>query len=366
MSRSPAGLTDPDQPPLSPDSPDVAQPDAPADSPPISWERRLLNVRTGISFLVGLAVLVVVVQAADVNLEATGQVLLAADPWLYLLAIGCYVCTFPVRGLRWRRLLGNVGYPSLPLLHLTEVIYLSWFVNSIAPAKLGDVYRGYLLKRTSGVSFAHTMGTVAAERVIDVLALIVLLAASGLLVLQGRVGTETTHLVQLGTLVVVVIALGMLALRHVGPRVSRFFSVRIQGMYARFQEGIFHSFRGMPVVVALTLLAWLAEAARLFFVLHALHVPLLPVTVLFVLTTASLLLVAPTPGGLGAVETGMVAVLVLVGQSPEVALGVALLDRSISYWGLIVTGLPVFFLGRQARKQDRINLAAGNALGHEE
>ena len=125
-----------------------------------SWVRRLLNVRTAISFLIGLAVLVAVVRAAGVNLDVTWTSITNANPWFYLLAIGSYVCTFPVRGLRWRRLLGNVGHPDLSVGRLTEIIYLSWFVNSIAPLKLGDAYRGYLLKRTDRVSFSRAMGTV--------------------------------------------------------------------------------------------------------------------------------------------------------------------------------------------------------------
>ena len=314
-----------------------------------SWVRRLLNVRTAISFLIGLAVLIAVVRAADVNLDATWASITAANPWFYLLAIGSYVCTFPVRGLRWRRLLGNVGHPGLSVRRLTEIIYLSWFVNSIAPLKLGDAYRGYLLKRTDRVSFSRAMGTVFAERVIDVLALILLLALSGLLVLRGRVGAELMQLEILAAIVLTILIAGVLVLRYGGPRVISFFSERIQAYYSRFQHGVFQSFQDLPVVSTLTILAWLAEAGRLFFVLYALHVPLSIGSVLFVLTAASLLLVVPTPGGLGAVETGMVGVLALFSVAPEVALGVALVDRSISFWGLIVTGLPVFLISKHTK-----------------
>lgn len=314
-----------------------------------SWVRRLLNVRTAISFLIGLAVLVVVVRAAGVNLDATWSSITGANPWFYLLAIGSYICTFPVRGLRWRRLLGNVGHPYLSVARLTEIIYLSWFVNSVAPLKLGDAYRGYLLKRTDQVSFSRAMGTVFAERVIDVLALILLLALSGLLVLRGRVGAELVQLELLAAIVLAVLITGVLALRYGGPRIIGFFSARIQDYYSRFQHGVFNSFQDLPVVGTLTILAWLAEAGRLFFVLYALHVPLSIGSVLFVLTAASLLLVVPTPGGLGAVETGMVGVLALFAVAPEVALGVALVDRSISFWGLIVTGLPVFLVSKHTK-----------------
>ena len=62
---------------------------------------------------------------------------------------------------------------------LIEIIYLSWFVNCIVPAKLGDAYRSYLLKRDAGVSFSRTIGTILAERMIDLLILFSLLLRLG-------------------------------------------------------------------------------------------------------------------------------------------------------------------------------------------
>jgi hypothetical protein len=53
-----------------------------------------------------------------------------------------------------------------------------------------------------------------------------------------------------------------------------------------------------------------------------------------------------TPAGLGFVESGLVGLVLLSGDlglitgvTREIALAVALLDRSISYWSLIVVGL---------------------------
>jgi uncharacterized protein (TIRG00374 family) len=52
---------------------------------------------------------------------------------------------------------------------LTRIMYLAWFTNCITVARLGDAYRGYLLKKAMGVSFAVTLGTVLAERLLDLL-----------------------------------------------------------------------------------------------------------------------------------------------------------------------------------------------------
>ena len=43
-------------------------------------------------------------------------------------------------------MLGNLGH-AVPTRLLGEVIFLSWFVNHLIPAKMGDLYRGLILRR---------------------------------------------------------------------------------------------------------------------------------------------------------------------------------------------------------------------------
>ena len=61
----------------------------------------------------------------------------------------------------------------------TEIIFISWLVNCLVPAKLGDVYRAYLLKINSPVSLSRTFGTVFIERILDLFAIVVLGLAAG-------------------------------------------------------------------------------------------------------------------------------------------------------------------------------------------
>ena len=69
---------------------------------------------------------------------------------------------------------------------LGQIIFLSWFANCVVPAKLGDAYRAYLLKKDANVGFSKTIGTILAERIIDMIILFVLLAGAALLVIRGK------------------------------------------------------------------------------------------------------------------------------------------------------------------------------------
>ena len=97
--------------------------------------------------------------------------------------------------------------------------------------------------------------------------------------------------------------------------------------------------------MALTVVVWVAESARLYLVIQALplHLALTPPQVMFIALVASLLTTIPAlPGGLVIVEGGIIAVLISFGLTSSEGLSVAILDRLISYWSLILVGLVVF------------------------
>src|SRR5215207_8158453 len=134
-----------------------------------SLGKSLRNPRTLISFGVAVAIILFVLRGLNIDLAKTWQYMRGADPWLMLMALLVFYLTFPMRAIRWRLLLDNAGVPvragrkswaSLPA--LMEYLYLSWFANCIVPAKLGDAYRGFLLKRNGKVSFSVAFGTIFA------------------------------------------------------------------------------------------------------------------------------------------------------------------------------------------------------------
>ena len=59
-----------------------------------------------------------------------------------------FYARLPVARPRWTLLLRGTGF-RIGTQDSTEIIFLSWLVNCVVPAKLGDVYRAYLLKINS-------------------------------------------------------------------------------------------------------------------------------------------------------------------------------------------------------------------------
>lgn len=319
----------------------------------ISLRRRFFNLNTLVSFVLAFAIIIFGLTRLDVDVPDLVSQIRQSNLLLYGLAYLVYYATFPLRGLRWGLLLNNAGFTTdngvkLPSVWgLAELIFLSWFANCVVPAKLGDAYRVYLLRKNSGASFPRTAGTVLAERIMDMVVLFLLLVVAAAGVMSQGSGGPALAILGGGLGLVVVIIIGLVVMRHFGHRVEPRLPGRLRPIYSRFVEGTLSSFRQLPLLAGLTVLVWLFEVGRLFLVADALGVFLALPTIVFVALASSLLTVLPfTPGGLGLVETGIVGLLMLT-VSREQAISVALLDRSISYWSILAFGLVALLLSRK-------------------
>jgi hypothetical protein len=125
---------------------------------------------------------------------------------------------FPLRGYRWERLLRETGF-VIGLRNSVEILYLSWFVNCVVPAKLGDVYRAYLLKMNSPASLSRTFGTVFIERILDIFAIAILGLAAGLWSFRNGMPQAIQVIFIVGIVVVIVAAVGLFTLRNFGRRI---------------------------------------------------------------------------------------------------------------------------------------------------
>jgi uncharacterized protein (TIRG00374 family) len=328
-----------------------------------SWlAHRLRDPRTLLSFVLAVAIVLFLFTGLKIDPAEVWQTIKKANLGYFLLGFVVYYAAFVLRGLRWQTLLANVGFskakhPEMPGLGgLIEIIYLSWFVNCIVPAKLGDAYRGYLIKNAANVSFSRTVGTILAERIIDLFVLFSLLLLSGFLTLQGRVPDAINGVLIFGGVMVIGLVGGLIALRVLGERVLRFVPHRFRDLFLSFQHGMLKSFRrrSLPTLVVFTAIIWLLEGLRLFWVVQALdqgHLVSLPVVIFIALASSLITTIPATPGGLGLVEGAVVTVLLLfLGSSQaahNTAVSIALLDRLINYWSIVVGGLIVYLISRR-------------------
>ncbi len=353
-------------------------PEAMVEVPPaeqMSLVRRLREPKTILSIVVPVVIIAI---AAVLNRQYLGELptdIGRANLSLVLLAFLIYYVGFPLRGWRWTKLLRGAGY-KVKIKDGTEILFLSWLVNCIVPAKLGDLYRAYLLKLNSPVSATKTLGTVFMERILDLIAIAVLGLLAGYWKFHGSLNDlpPTAQLIfAVGVVVVVLLIVALVVMRSFGRKVIGILPLpdKVADFYDRFEEGVFGSvgFKGLPLLGLLTCLIWITEALRLFFVIRALgfaDVDLGFSGAMFVALIGSLLTAIPfTPGGIGLVESGMGLVLTGVFKaSPGHALAIVLVDRAISVFSIVLLGSIAYVISSKPRAggMEVEEVAPGTAL----
>jgi glycosyltransferase 2 family protein len=324
----------------------------------VSLARRLRQPRTILSVVIPLILLFLIFRVAlDVDVDRLVAGIRNANPLLLLAALVVFYLGFPLRGFRWALLLRGTGF-RLGTRDATEIIFLSWLVNCLVPAKLGDIYRAWLLKINSIVSLSRTFGTVFIERVLDLFAISMLGLAAGFWSFRTGLPDEIQVVAGIGIGVMVVLSIGLLTLRRLGRRILVALPLpsRIVEFYDRFEEGVFTSVgrRVVPRLLVVTGLIWATEAIRLYLVVQALALPGVSLGLsgaFFVALIGSLLTAVPlSPAGLGVVELGVVGVLTAgYGVGVTEATTIALVDRSISVLSIILFGSVAYGLSSKRR-----------------
>lgn len=327
---------------------------------PPSLTSRLLTPRMIASVGIAVVIVGIAVWRAPIDWGAAWDNIRHANPFLYLAALAVYYSSFVVRSVRWHVLLKNAG-EDRPSRSLVGIVITSFFVNCVVPAKMGDIYRAYLAKEKLDVPVSKALGTIIAERLIDLIVLMSLLLGAGAVVFHAKAPGILIPYVVIGVSVClagVAVILMMRAGR--GQRILRHLPEAVFQRYESMRLGTVDSFARLPTLLVLTVLVWTAEGARLGLVVFSLHlvgVNLGPSQFLLIALVAALLTTVPfLPGGLGLVEAGMIGVLITVGGvTNSAAVSITLLDRSISYGSLVIIGFVIFVVTHvQVPKAQRI------------
>src|SRR5687767_2369428 len=324
----------------------------------VSLRRRILDVRTIGSLAFGLLLLFLlfrVVFSPSFDWGEVARLIGQANPAFLVLAFVVYYATFPLRGYRWRYVLARTG-TSVGFRDATEILFLSWFVNCLVPAKLGDLYRAYLLRANFGASMSRTVGTVFIERIADIIVIATLALSAGYWSFRGRSRPDIDALFIVGFVLAIGLILMIIGLRLYGARIGRWLPARIGELWDRFHQGSTGALtvRSVPVILALTVAIWVLEGARLYFVIRALGLPEVGLGIsasVFVALAAALLTAIPlTPAGFGFVEAGIIGVLSIYGVTREPAAAVALVDRGLTIVTVIVLGGILYAFSTKVRR----------------
>lgn len=265
--------------------------------------------------------------------------------WAYLVALlGLTTAGYLLRYLKWDLFLKKAGV-ALPAKQ-NLFVFFSGLAMIVTPGKIGEIWKGWLIRDISGDSLNKTVPVVVLDRITDVLSLI-LLSAVG--ILSYREGVPLLA-------VLLVLIAGFYAAVRSEPISARMLGVleRHAGKYAPDAKAMHTTFEQTmePATLlglsALNALAWFCECLGLYVVVMGFHEQISVTLATFIFSFASLAGgVSMIPGGIGLAEATITGFLQVYGLDAASAIGIALVVRFGTLWYGVLLGSAVYLAFRR-------------------
>ncbi len=247
-------------------------------------------------------------------------------------AIALYALATVVRSERWQRLLVDEGANPhrADTYALTVVGYMG---NNVLPARAGDAIRVVLMAPRASTSNRTVVGTLVAERLLDVAVLLVLFVVVGYGLL-GEVGGNSVELI--AAIAVVGIVAAVIGWRFVQR------SEKLHAMIAPIASatlGLRKAHHGLRLL-GLTLVIWAIEAGVWMSVGAAVGFGMDPIEGLYLVALASVFSMIPSGPGYAGTQDAAVAIgIKAIGGTGGIKVGYLLMLRFVIVVPITVLGL---------------------------
>lgn len=276
---------------------------------------------------------------AYTGLREIRAVLQGFEGTAFLAALGLASLNYVLRFAKWQYYLGRLGVTHVSRFH-SALIFLSGFVLTVTPGKLGEVFKSAVLARTHQVPVERTAPIVVAERLTDVIAIIALVVLGSLGFAGGLFWAVAGAVVVAGGIILILWEPPVRAAIAALGKSSRFSLLAPRLARAYDSLRVVASPRALAWPVLLSLLGWGLEGFALHVILGGFgqHPPL-AFSIFFYGTATLAGALVPVPGGLGVTEAVIREQLVRVAAAPAgVATACMLLIRLATLWWAVLVG----------------------------
>lgn len=288
--------------------------------------------------------------------NTTEQVLRSADPVFIGLAVACLVASLVAKTVRWRLLLPDGSAVTTPRLY--RILHISFLLNNVLPARLGDVARVAMTSRQPGVRFGHVVSSMLTERVTDTVTLM-----AGLLIVSPFLPVPARYegLLQAAWAAVAFVVFVVLVLTLFRRQLGRLAqderltarlpsNQRLREEARSFSEGFMQlaSRRHVVSIWGWSWGAWVGAFAINYLLMRAVHIEApFAVAVLLTCITNLAMLIPSSPGYVGVFHVAATLALVPFNVAKETALSFAILAHLVNVLPVSLIGAAFLLLGRE-------------------
>jgi glycosyltransferase 2 family protein len=288
----------------------------------------------------------------------------------------CLFATYLLRAARWQVMLRPLGRARLlPAFRATVIGFAASFV---LPARAGEVIRPWILARHEGLDAAAVFATIVLERMLDLVAVLLLLGLYLTFFDTGLAARDPAmfEAVRAGGLLAAGAAVGGLAVLLASARhpatlaraigwLTAWLPSRLRGVVASLTDAfvaglaVVHEPRTLGVSMAWSLLLWLVIAVQIWVVSVGVGVALPPAGALLIMAMLVVGVAVPTPGAVGGFhEAYRLGATAFFGAANDHAVGAAIVLHAVGFvptliagaWLMAREGLSLTHLGRAVER----------------
>lgn len=224
------------------------------------------------------------------------------------------------------------------------LIFLSAFVMSVTPGKMGEVLKSYLLKEENGTPVAKSAPIVLAERLTDFISIVFLCIVGAYVFDYGQTIIIIVGIMFIGFSLMLSsrkLSLGLISqLEKI-----KFLSKHIHKFYEAY-ESIYQLVKFKPLVIAtiISVFSWFFECVGFYLVLYAfsattgIEVNLLIATFIYGFSTL-IGAIAMLPGGLGLTDASLTGLMQLLKIPANISVASTIIIRTATLWFGVLVGI---------------------------
>lgn len=266
--------------------------------------------------------------------------------YAFLAACGLAFGNYVVRFLKWEFYLARLEIRGVPKLD-SFLTFLSGFVLTVTPGKVGEVFKSLILHETHDVPMTKTAPIVIAERATDVLGVVILIAVGSLGFKGGLLWAGIGAGLVLALLVVVQNKAWSHSLIQLTSRLPGRFGKMVPKLEAAYGSlATMLAPKNLIVPTLLSACAWMLECLALWVILGGFgETTPVPLAMFFYATSTLAGAIVPVPGGLGVTESALMGQMVELGHvAQDNATAAMILVRFATLWFAVVVGFVALSL----------------------
>jgi uncharacterized protein (TIRG00374 family) len=272
--------------------------------------------------------------------------------WTFLFALfALTTMNYLIRFLKWDFFLKQAGV----YLNLRDnlFVFFSGLSMIITPGKVGEIWKGWLIKDINGAELSKTVPVVIVERITDVLGLAILSLFCILYYKEGIYLILALFLIFLGFLAAVKSKTISNRIISMLEHKMRRYTENIKTMHRTFENIM--ELKGLIGMSFLSAFAWFFECIGMYLVILGFKECISITLATFIFSFASLAgAVSMIPGGLGVAEVTMSGLLQFFGLAPTTSVGVALIVRFGTLWYGAIMGMSIYLLFKKRFMKQKV------------